>query len=77
MNPSPWRQRVQQEDELLQQLRTLMSQSGQRRAAALQDGVADLGSMEAVAKTLGLSRPAISRAINKHRSAATDHATTT
>jgi DNA-binding transcriptional regulator GbsR (MarR family) len=76
MNPSHWRTRVEQEDELLQQLRTLMAQSGQRRAAALTDGVTELGTIDAVAQALGISRPAVSKAIRKHRPAAAGPATT-
>ena len=77
MSQTPWRQRVQQEDELLQQLRTQAAQSAARRAAALRDGVADLGSIEAVAQAIGLSRPAVSKALSKRRPAATGPATTT
>lgn len=77
MSQTPWRKRVQQEDELLQQLRTQATQSATRRAAALQDGVADLGSIEAVAREIGLSRPAVSKALSRYRPAATGPATTT
>lgn len=76
MSQTPWRQRVQQEDELLQQLRIQASQSAQRRAAALQDGVAELGTIEAVAKAIGVSRPAVSKALSRHRPPATGPATT-
>jgi len=77
MTPSHWRERVQQEDGLLQQLRTLMSESAHRRATALRDGVTELGSIEAVAKAIGVSRPAVSKALKKHHgTAATDPATT-
>lgn len=76
MSPSHWRQRVQQENELLQQLQTQTLQSLRRRAAALRDGVAELGSIEAVAQAIGISRPAVSKTINKYRSAATDRTTT-
>ncbi|MFJ2863702.1 LysR family transcriptional regulator [Kitasatospora sp. NPDC087314] len=76
MNPSRWQDRVQQEDELLQQLRTKMSHAGQRRAEALYQGVAELGSVEAVAAELGISRPAVSKAMRKNRPAATGHTTT-
>lgn len=76
MSPSHWRNRVRREDELLQQLRTQMSQSGQRRAEALAEGIAELGSAEAVAEELGISRPAVSRAVHKRRPAATGPETT-
>lgn len=75
MTPSHWRERVQQEDGLLQQLRTLITESAQRRATALRDGVTELGSIDAVAKTIGVSRPAVSKALKKHRTAATDPTT--
>lgn len=77
MSQDNWRNRVRREDELLQQLRSQAAQAASRRAAALRDGVADLGSIEAVAKEIGVSRPAVSKALSKHRPAATGPATTT
>lgn len=76
MEPSPWRDRVRAEEELVEQLRDQMSQSAQRRADALLDGVAELGSMYAVAKELGRSETAVSKAIKKHRSATAPAETT-
>lgn len=69
MDPTPWRERVRTEEELVEQLRTKMSQSAKRRADALLDGVAELGSVYAVAKELGRSETAVSKAIKKHRAA--------
>lgn len=69
MEPSPWRERVAAEEELVEQLREQMSQSAKRRADALRDGVAELGSMYAVAKELGRSETAVSRAIKKYQAA--------
>jgi molybdenum-dependent DNA-binding transcriptional regulator ModE len=69
MEASPWRDRVHAEEELVEQLRNQMSQSAKRRADALLDGVAELGSVYAVAKELGRSETAVSKAIKKHRAA--------
>ncbi|KAB8167079.1 hypothetical protein FH609_011810 [Streptomyces sp. 3MP-14] len=66
MDTTPWRQRVQAEDELLEQLRLQVSHAAKRRAAALAEGVAELGSVYAVAKELGRSWQAIDKAIKKH-----------
>ncbi|MFH8369169.1 hypothetical protein [Streptomyces sp. NPDC018031] len=78
METPPWRERVRAEEELLEQLRLQTSQAAKRRAAALLDGVADLGSVYAVAKELGRSHTAIDKAIKKHRPpAGTDRPTTT
>lgn len=66
MEDKPWRDRVHLEDELLQQLSDQTSEAAKRRATALLDGVAQLGSVYAVAKDLGKSQTAISNAIKKH-----------
>jgi transcriptional regulator of aromatic amino acid metabolism len=66
MDTPPWRERVRIEDELLEQLTQQMSRAAKRRAAALADGVAELGSVYAVAKQLGRSHTAIDKAIKKH-----------
>lgn len=76
METRTWRERVRAEEELLEQLRTQLSQSAKRRAEALLDGVAELGSVYAVAKELGRSHTAIDKAIKKHRPAGTGRATT-
>ena len=74
MNPKPWRERVREEEELLQQLRTQASESAARRAAALLDGVAELGTIADVARDLGKSWTAVDSAIKRHGPAATDPA---
>lgn len=66
MNTTPWRDRVQQEEELLEQLETQTTQSLTRRAEAYREGVAELGSVYAVAKDTGRSWTAIDKAIKKH-----------
>ncbi|GAA4676668.1 hypothetical protein GCM10023347_33720 [Streptomyces chumphonensis] len=66
MDTTPWRDRVREEEELLEQLRTQTEQAHKRRAEALRDGAAELGSVYAVAKTLGKSWTAIDKAIKKH-----------
>lgn len=65
MEPIPWRDRVRQEDALLEQLEDLVADSAKRRAAALREGVAELGSVYAVAKDLGKSWNAVDKAIKK------------
>ncbi|MFJ1581760.1 LysR family transcriptional regulator [Streptomyces sp. NPDC088197] len=64
-NPT-WRERVETEEQLLQQLNTQVSEAAKRRAAALAEGVAELGSVYAVAKELGRSQTAIANAIKRH-----------
>ncbi|WP_326597725.1 hypothetical protein [Streptomyces sp. NBC_01803] len=66
MDTTSWRQRVRAEEELLERLRLQTSHAAKRRAAALADGVAELGSVYAVAKDLGRSWQAIDKAIKKH-----------
>lgn len=70
MDTKPWRERVRREDELLEQLQAQISQSAKRRAAALAEGVSELGSVYAVAKDLGKSWTAVDQAIKKNRAAA-------
>ncbi|MFI0772341.1 hypothetical protein ACH4TQ_46860 [Streptomyces sp. NPDC021218] len=80
MEPIPWRERVRQEDVLLEQLEGLVADSAKRRAEALREGVAELGSVYAVSKDLGKSWTAIDKAIKKqdkkNRPAGTGPATT-
>jgi hypothetical protein len=64
-NPT-WRERVEAEEQLLEQLNAQVSEAAKRRAAALAEGVADLGSVYAVAKELGRSQTAIGNAIKRH-----------
>ncbi|MCX5112191.1 hypothetical protein OOK13_40350 [Streptomyces sp. NBC_00378] len=66
MNAIPWRERVRAEDELLEQLQLLVSESAKRRALALLDGVAELGTVADVARELGKSWNAIDKAIKKN-----------
>lgn len=66
MDATPWRDRVRQEDELLEQLSLQVSQSAKRRAEALLEGVAELGTVANVARELGKSWNAIDKAIKKH-----------
>lgn len=66
MDTTTWRDRVEAEEELLHQLKTQTSEAAKRRAAALRDGVAELGSVAAVARELGRSHTAIDNAIKRH-----------
>lgn len=76
MDTKPWRQRVREEDELLEQLRIQVSQSAKRRAAALAEGVAELGTVYKVAKDLGKPWTTVAQAIKKHGPAGTGPDTT-
>ena len=66
MEPKPWRDRIRDEDELLAQLNRLASQSADRRAQALLDGVSELGTIADVARDLGVSWNAVDKAIKKY-----------
>jgi len=66
VNAIPWRDRVRGEDELVEQLQLLVSESAKRRAVALLDGVAELGTVADVARELGKSWNAIDKAIKKN-----------
>ncbi|MGW2260091.1 hypothetical protein ACWCXE_20075 [Streptomyces sp. NPDC001780] len=66
MNTKPWRERVREEDRLLEQLQNLVSESAKRRAVALAEGVAELGSVYAVAHDIGKSWTAVDNAIKKN-----------
>ena len=66
VNAIPWRDRVRAEDELVEQLQLLVSESAKRRALALLDGVAELGTVADVARELGKSWSAIDKAIKKN-----------
>jgi hypothetical protein len=66
MDTRPWRKQVAAEEKLLEQLKAKTSAAAKRRAAGLALGVAELGSVYAVAKTLGRSETAISNAIKRH-----------
>ncbi|MFG3110553.1 hypothetical protein [Streptomyces tendae] len=77
MEPMPWRDRVRGEDALLQQLNGLVTDAANRRAEALLEGVADLGTVADVARELGLSWNAVDKAIKKYERRKTDDTTTT
>lgn len=66
VSTEPWRVRFTREDELVEQLQSQLLEAAVRRAQALADGVADLGSVYAVAKDTGKSWTAINNAIKKH-----------
>jgi molybdenum-dependent DNA-binding transcriptional regulator ModE len=66
MEPKPWRDRIRDEDALLQQLTGLVTEAADRRAEALLEGVADLGTVADVARGLGLSWNAVDKAIKKY-----------
>lgn len=66
MNATPWRERVRHEEELLEQLQAESVAAAKRRAAALTEGVAELGSVYAVAKDLGKGWTTVAQAIKKH-----------
>jgi len=62
----PWRDRLRTEDALLEQLVAQAENARRRRAHALKEGADELGSVYALAKTLGLSWTAVSHAIKKY-----------
>ncbi|MEU8855727.1 hypothetical protein AB0C48_13730 [Streptomyces sp. NPDC048556] len=66
MNTKPWRQRVHEEDELLEQLRIQVSEAAERRAIAFAEGAAELGSVYKVAKALDKPWTTVDQAIKKH-----------
>ncbi|MFD9111605.1 hypothetical protein [Streptomyces bottropensis] len=65
MDTKPWRERVHEEEQLLEQLRSLVSESAARRAEALREGVQELGSKAEVARALGRSWQAIDQALKR------------
>ncbi|WP_420034680.1 hypothetical protein ACN2WE_21370 [Streptomyces sp. cg28] len=79
MNLKPWRERVRDEEQLLEQLNQLASDSATRRAEALRQGVEELGNVAAVARDLGRSWNAIDKALRKdqRKKASTQDASTT
>ncbi|MDR3079620.1 MAG: helix-turn-helix domain-containing protein [Streptomyces sp.] len=65
--PTPhWRRRVEAEDREQQRLLSLISESARRRAQALEEGAAELGTKSEVARVLGISPSAVRRAIREH-----------
>ncbi|MEU7399715.1 hypothetical protein [Streptomyces sp. NPDC044948] len=77
MEPKPWRDRIRDEDALLQQLNGLVTDAANRRAEALLEGVADLGTVADVARDLDLSWNAVDKAIKKYERRKTGDTTTT
>ncbi|MFJ5915013.1 hypothetical protein ACIQFW_04340 [Streptomyces ardesiacus] len=77
MEPKPWRDRIRDEDALLQQLNGLVTDAANRRAEALLEGVADLGTVADVARDLGLSWNAVDKAIKKYERRKSGGTTTT
>jgi DNA-binding phage protein len=79
MEPKPWRDRVREEEQLLEQLTQLVSESATRRAEALREGVRELGSVAEVARELGRSWNAVDKALKKQdrKTASTTDASTT
>ncbi|KDN84400.1 hypothetical protein KCH_41910 [Kitasatospora cheerisanensis KCTC 2395] len=71
MPETTWRDRVEAEDRLQRDLLAEMSASAARRAQALVDGVAQLGSKSAVARELGITPTAVRKAIRENRATAT------
>ncbi|MEU9793805.1 hypothetical protein AB0E27_24790 [Streptomyces sparsogenes] len=65
MDAKPWRERVREEDELVEQLQRLAAESAKRRAEALREGVDELGSIAEVARELGKSWNAVYNALKK------------
>ncbi|GKQ35813.1 hypothetical protein ALMP_23560 [Streptomyces sp. A012304] len=65
MEPKPWQDRVRDEEELLAQLNQAASEAASRRAQALRDGVAELGSVAEVARALGRSWQAVDQALKR------------
>ncbi len=61
-----WRDRIRTEDVLLEQLDDQAERARKRRAEALKEGAAELGSVYAVAKQLGISWTAVAKAIKKY-----------
>lgn len=61
-----WRERVAAEDRRQKRLLDLISASARKRAAALEDGVRELGDKSAVARELGISPSAVRRSIREH-----------
>ncbi|MFG3154248.1 hypothetical protein ACGF7W_19640 [Streptomyces sp. NPDC048219] len=79
MDAKPWRERVRDEEQLLEQLNRLASEAAARRAEALREGVAELGSRAEVARDLGRSWQAVDQALrrdDRKRASAQDASTT-
>lgn len=62
----PWRDRLHDADQLLEQLEAQVEAARRRRANALKEGAEELGSVYALAKDLALSWTAVAHAIKKY-----------
>ncbi|MFD4557586.1 hypothetical protein ACFWP5_25235 [Streptomyces sp. NPDC058469] len=65
MEPMSWRDRILGEEKLLEQLNGLVSDAATRRAEALREGVAELGTVADVARELGRSWQAVDQALKR------------
>jgi len=72
-----WRQRVEAENKRQRGLQAELLASAKRRAVALEEGVAELGSKAAVAREIGVSTTAVRTAIRDYGSAASEPRPTT
>ncbi|GAA0359130.1 hypothetical protein PV735_11275 [Streptomyces turgidiscabies] len=66
MTEEPWRVRFRREDELVEQLQSQLLEAAKRRAKALAEGKAELGSVYKVAKEVGKSWTSVDNAIKKY-----------
>ncbi|MFE9853599.1 hypothetical protein ACFYPN_33110 [Streptomyces sp. NPDC005576] len=66
MPNSTWRERFEVEQQRHRDLLEEMSASARRRAAALQEGVAELGTKSAVARAVGIDVSAVRRSIREY-----------
>lgn len=75
-----WRERFEAEQQRHRDLLKEIAASARRRAAALEDGVAELGTKSAVARAVGIDVSAVRRSIREYGAATlrpTDSPTTT
>ncbi|MFD8882363.1 hypothetical protein ACFV0H_07545 [Streptomyces erythrochromogenes] len=69
MPNSTWRERYEVEQQRHRDLLEEISASARRRAAALEEGVKELGTKSAVARTLGIDVSAVRRSIREYGTA--------
>ncbi|MFD8404642.1 hypothetical protein ACFV1G_08160 [Streptomyces anulatus] len=80
MPDTTWRKRFEAEQQRHRDLLKEIAASARRRAAALEDGVAELGTKSAVAQAVGIDVSAVRRSIREYGAATlrpTDSPTTT
>ncbi|MFF5773869.1 hypothetical protein ACFY8V_32770 [Streptomyces californicus] len=80
MPDTTWRERFEVEQQRHRDLLEEIAASARRRAAALEDGVAELGTKSAVARAVGIDVSAVRRTIREYGAATlrpTDSPTTT